>query len=317
MDMPPPPEKPKARVNPLLLDEDELRVAARPSSPPAKENPVAPRDVPAWVQRAVQAAEEKQDAAEEETPTPVRWPMLTGIWTYPFHLSVLAVWVFVSIGLIVTGWLTMFWIEYGTILGMTTARLLGLPPLATGTLTLAYAATCCLTIIEGTSYGGDEFPITPLFDWKGWVWNLFHIAALALEAGVVGFLVHLICGGGSLWPAIVSTLVAFPFVLLGALAADGAWAPIAIRTILRSIVPAGWAWGLFFLQTMPPIVGWILLTRAGLGGPSPWLTPLYAGPLLAAIILIYARLSGRLAGCIGAAIEEPSNEGDDDDDDNE
>jgi hypothetical protein len=240
--------------------------------------------------------------------------MFSGVWTFPFRLNVLSIWVFTSVGFAVTGWLAMFWYAYGTVMGMTTARLLGLPPLATGTLTLAYMATCCLTIVEGTSYGGDSFPVAPLFDWKDWVWNLFHVAAFALEAGVVGYLVHVLFGADSLWPAAMATMAAFPFVALGSLAADGAWAPIAIRTILKSIVPAAGAWGLFFLETLPPIVGWGELTIAGLGSASPWLTPVYTGPLLAAIILIYARLLGRLAGCIETALEKTSNEGDDDED---
>jgi hypothetical protein len=54
-----------------------------------------------------------------------------------------------------------------------------------------------------------------------------------------------------------------------------------------------------------------LLVKTQLAGQGPWLVPLYAAPLLATIILIYARLIGRLAGCISAATSKLS-EGDDD-----
>jgi hypothetical protein len=42
------------------------------------------------------------------------------------------------------------------------------------------------------------------------------------------------------------------------------------------------------------------------------LTPLYTAPLLAIIILIYARLIGKLAGCISASTKKTASEGDDD-----
>ena len=57
------------------------------------------------------------------------------------------------------------------------------------------------------------------------------------------------------------------------------------------------------------IVGWTWLTVTGLDGDSPWLTPLYCAPLLALIILIYARLAGRLAGFLGASTK--TNQGED------
>jgi hypothetical protein len=62
------------------------------------------------------------------------------------------------------------------------------------------------------------------------------------------------------------------------------------------------------------IAGWTLLVKDQLAGQGPWLVPLYAGPLLATIILIYARLIGRLAGCISAATAKLLDEGDGDED---
>jgi hypothetical protein len=162
-------------------------------------------------------------------------------------------------------------------------------------------------IIEGTSYG-HSFEVAPSLDWKEWGWNLAHITALGAEAGIVGVAVQQIGLSDSWIPTAVGTFVAFPFVLLGALAADGAWAPLAIVTVLRTFVPLLRAWGLFYLQTGIMAVAWTALTWAGLDGPAPWLTPVYAGPLLAALLLIYARLIGRLAARIMAATESPEDD---------
>ncbi|MGD0517465.1 MAG: hypothetical protein ABSA26_08025 [Thermoguttaceae bacterium] len=183
--------------------------------------------------------------------------------------------------------------------------------LAAGILAIGYTASCYFSIIESTSNGWDTFEISPGTEWKEWTWSFLHITALVSQAGIVGYAMQLVCSSDSWLPMAAGTLAVFPPVLLGALAADGAWAPLAIGKILQSFFQVGWAWCLFYLETTPLIVGWTLLVKTGLAGQGPWLTPLYAAPLLAVIILIYARLIGRLAGCISAATKL-SNEGDDD-----
>ena len=189
-------------------------------------------------------------------------------------------------------------------------RVFGLPACVTGVLTLGYAATCCLTIIETTSYGWDSFEVSPSWEWKEWIWNFGRIAALLVQAAMVGAAVRWLVAPASWTPMVAGTLAAFPLVLLGALASSEAWVPLAIKTILWSLAPLWWAWGLFYLETGAMAWGWIVLTRAGLHD-GPWPMPLYAAPLLAAAILIYARLLGRLAGCI---VTETAKRADDDDD---
>jgi hypothetical protein len=300
--MPNPPEKPQKRTNPLL-DED-FRIAPQPA---------ASRPVPTFVQRHIQAAEEKQDAkAKEPKPQPPRWPMLSGIFLYPFRLCTLASWMFLVLGSTFFGWLFMFWWEYAAIMGASGAYYLGLPVFATALLTFGYAASCSFSIIEATSNGKDEFAASHGMEWKEWIWSFLHLGALALQAGLVGYAIKLVCGSDSWLPMAVGTLAVFPLVLLGALAADAAWVPLAIGKTLQSSFLTGLAWILFYAITTPMIAAWAWLVITQLNGPNPWLVPLYAGPLLATIILIYARLIGRLAGCIAAANEKLLNEGDDD-----
>lgn len=295
-----PSKKPPVRINPLFLDEEEYRLAEEPTRPrPDTEPP--PRELPQWIQEAVRETPAAAAAQENEAQLAPPWSMLSGIATFPFYLTTLGTWMATAFGLMVTGWLLMFWLAHGADMGMMSARLLGLPPLLSGTLTLAYAFTCCLMIIQDTSHGVDAVDIRVGFAVKEWVWNLFHMIALGLQAGLVGFVVQKLGFSETWWPGILGTLAAFPFVVLGALAAEGAWAPLALPLVLRSLGRTWWAWGLFYAETTPLIVGWILLTAAGVHGYSPWSTPAYAGPLLATIILIYARLLGRLAGCIAAA----------------
>jgi hypothetical protein len=306
-----PPEKPKPRINPLLENDEDLYAISRP--PPAPE--AEPQVISELVKRHMQRAEEKRVSEAEGLPPPPRWPMIEGVLSFPFYLNALGSWMFISFGLMVTGWLLMFWIEYGAIGGMSTAYYIGMPTCLMGILTIGYAASCCLTIIQETSNGWDTFEVSPGMEWKEWVWSFAHIMALLLQAGMVGYIALLLSPAHPWLSLAIGAFVAFPFVLLGALAADGAWVPLAIGAVFRSLVRVWWAWALFFLEITPMVVAWVWLTTVELHGEgdTPWLVPLYSAPLLAAIILIYARLIGRLAGCI-AATTTSSTEGDDDDD---
>jgi hypothetical protein len=87
---------------------------------------------------------------------------------------------------------------------------------------------------------------------------------------------------------------------------------LAIASVLRSLVQVSWAWALFYFETTPMVVAWSVIVVRQLSGYTPWLTPLYTAPLLAIIILIYARLIGRLAGCISASTKKTLSKGDDD-----
>jgi hypothetical protein len=312
-----PPEKPTPRINPLFED-DDYRVAPKP---------VEQRAVPEYVAKHLRPAEktpksvagakrtsaspEKRVSAAEELPLPPRWPMLTGVLAFPFYLKSLEVLVYASIGLMVSGWLFMFWVAYGAFGGPQTVYYLGLPACAAITLTFGYLTTCCLTIIESTAAGWDSFDISPGIDWKEWTWNLTHVLALVAQAGLAGYAVQLLAPTRSWLPMIAVTYAVFPVVLLGALAADGAWLPLAIGAVLRSMVQKSWAWALFYFEMTPMVVAWSYITVTQLSGRAPWLTPLYSAPLLAIIVLIYARLIGRLAACVLSS-QKSLSQGDDD-----
>ncbi|MBN2578341.1 MAG: hypothetical protein JXB10_05060 [Pirellulales bacterium] len=268
------------------------------------------------MERYTRAALQKRVSAAEEPPRPPRWPMLGGVWTFPFYLNTLGPWMFISFGLMLTAWVILLWLGPGMILGTMSARLFGLPACLLGALTFGYAFSCCLVVIEQTSNGWDSIDVSVGMEWKEWIWNLGRVTALLLQAAVVGYALQLLSLSETWLPMAWGTFAAFPLVLLGALASDGAWAPLAVATVLRSLIPLSWAWALFYLQTAAVAWGWTVLTVAGLE-QSPGLTPLYAAPLLAAAILIYARLAGRLAGYIAEATTYFSTEGEEDDDDDE
>jgi hypothetical protein len=291
--------KPKKRP-PSPKDDDDFYSVSQPAEPHAE---------PDLLERYMRATVQKRLTAAKKPPPPPRLPMLSGVLLFPFYLKTLGAWMAISFGLMVSAWLLMFWLGPGMILGMDSARLFGPPTCLAALLTFGYAASCCLIIIEETCHGWDSIEVSAGIDWKEWAWNFAHVTALVLQAALVGHLVWLACGAESWLPMVVGSLAALPLVLLGALAADGAWVPMAIVTIVLSLARNYWAWLFFYLETTAMILGWILLAAAGLG-QEPWLVPLYAAPLLAAIMLIYARLAGRLAGCIAVGMLSHRTKGD-------
>lgn len=269
------------------------------------------RAVPDVVEKYARTGERKMVSAAEDPPPPPQWPMFTGILAFPWRLNVLGAWMSISLGLMATAWLVMFWFGPGMALGGMSARLFGPPACTAGILTFGYALTCCLTIIENTSNGLDTFDVSPSMDWKEWTFIFGRIVVLLLQAGMVGAALKWLCQSESFTPLAIGTFAAFPLVLLGALASGEAWTPLAIKTVLWSFKPLWWAWGLFYVETGALVWGWTLLAATGMR-EEPWPTPFYAAPLLAAVILIYARLVGRLAGCIVRETSKPQYVGDDD-----
>jgi len=252
------------------------------------------------------AAMRQVSEAPAPPPRPT-WPMFSGVFSFPFYLSTLGPWMYISVGLEVTALLLLFWLGPGLVLGGMSARLIGLPTCTAAILTFSYAITCCLAVIEGTFNGWDAVDDWPDLDWKAWLWSYGRVVVLGLQAGLVGlalqYCLSLTLGMESHLPMVFGTLAAFPFILLGALAAGEAWAPMAIGRVLASVPRLWWAWTLFYVETTPLIVGWTILTLVGLV-VSPVPMTFVSCPALAALMLIYARLLGRLARLIGEQEED-------------
>ena len=281
--------------------ENQRRPNAAGHAGAASRPPTSP-EVPDLAARYMREAHESVSRAAPVRPPPPKWPMLSGVFSFPWYVQTLGPWLGISLGLVVTGLLLLMLIGPGAQLGLLGVRIMMLPVCVAGLLTFGYAAACCLTIIEETSYGCDSINTWPDMNWKEWAWPFTYGVALVLEAALIGMGVRLIVLSSAWLPSVIGTLAAFPLVLLGALAADSAWVPLKILPVLRSLPSLWWAWVIFYLSTTAMMIGWMMLAMVGLMN-SPWWVPLYCGPLLAALMLIYARLIGRLAKCIAADIE--------------
>jgi hypothetical protein len=91
----------------------------------------------------------------------------------------------------------------------------------------------------------------------------------------------------------VAFFLLYPICLLSSMEANSPWLPLT-KPILHSVVTLWWGWLVFYALAAAVLGGWLALIVVG-SWLQPFLAGLLGGPVLAAAILIYARLLGRLA----------------------
>jgi hypothetical protein len=173
-----------------------------------------------------------------------------------------------------------------------------------GTFVLAFVARTVLVVVQETGVGQDEvsWPNEPYVDWLGHAVLFIEllgiwVAPAALAARMLrhtwlpeeGFLRVLLLAGPGLW-------LFFPIGLLSSLSAESRWVPFRWAILVR------------FVRVAPAALIFYFLTGLMLGGTAAlWYYALFGGkgvllPVAAAVsgavILIYARLLGRLAWLI-------------------
>jgi hypothetical protein len=202
---------------------------------------------------------------------------------------------------------------------------LGTPLIIVLIATVAYAAAAFVSVVEATSAGADRIETWPDDEWVEWLGQLIHLSyaiaiALLLSYGVAS----LVTSGLRHWfeTSVTMTLavvyatfliVFFPIVLLSTQHAVFGWLPIT-RSVLRSLAArkTDAAWALFASACVP-------LALLPLGqfvyAPAAYLVVAAAGmgPQIAAGLLTYARLLGRLGWEISEHLPDDAPETDDED----
>jgi len=233
-----------------------------------------------------------------EIDPPPRWTFFSGVFQLPFRGQALPRWALLSAGftlLCLIGALA-HWLAQGDPTRLVVRLvLLGLPSLWIALLSASYGAALALAIIEGTAAGNDRLHAWPEPNWREWLIPLIAaawIAALCASLGYgLGRLLEL-AGLPAVWSMAACSVVLFPAAVLCALESGQVLLPFSVP-VLRSIPRWWWAWGLFevlgaMVLCLPAVVGWLLFDVSRLAAA------LAAGPLLAACLMIYARLLGRL-----------------------
>lgn len=270
-----------------------------------KPDPVEPLPVPEPApRREISTAhwEARSAIKREEESDPPRWTFFSGVFSFPWHAEVWSRWLFLSGGLSVLG----FMIGLIVLLALGVAGYSGivlaffiLPAIWIAVWTMSYAASCWLVVVEDTASGNQVIHNWQQGNWREWIMSAMYVGyvlSLACAAGYgVGRLVEL--GGESRWLGILPTVwLLFPVLILSSLEAGAWWVPVT-RPILRSMVEHPGGWLLYYV--LSTLVGGI---GAAVGLAFINHLPIYGllalGPLWGTVLLIHARLLGRLGSLI-------------------
>ncbi|MCI0637651.1 MAG: hypothetical protein L0Y72_08370 [Gemmataceae bacterium] len=164
------------------------------------------------------------------------------------------------------------------------------------------AAHYFLTVIEHTGAGADEirFPNDPVFDY---ITKPFYLVGLCLVWIVIGWLILVnvnpefarsLAGVAALLAGVF--WLTFPISLLSSMSAQSQYV-ILYTPLLRQLLQRPGGLILFYLATLPHVAALVVIVFVSIY----WnflLVPL-AAPVLAALLLMHARVLGRFAWLIG------------------
>ncbi|HUG89496.1 MAG TPA: hypothetical protein VML55_01595 [Planctomycetaceae bacterium] len=228
------------------------------------------------------------------------WPaFFVGVFGFPWREGVFSRWLLLSFGCSIVGIASVMML-YVAAMGIYSA--VWALRMAWGwscILTFGYASACCLPIITETAAGGDRVEGWPEPYWKDWALDLARVGLTALEAAAVAFGIAKLAelGTGHFWlPFLAAVYVLFPIAMLSSMHADSVLVPLT-PGVLRSLVKCWSAWLMFYGVVALVSVAWPGLLVLGFGF-NEWLIPIATAPLMSAVILIYARLLGRLGWVI-------------------
>jgi predicted RNA-binding Zn-ribbon protein involved in translation (DUF1610 family) len=260
--------------------------------------------------------EKREAIRQEKVDPPPNWAFFSNVFEFPWMKGTISRWFYMTLLIEAMGMLVAFtWLLSQRVSGpnFLVIAFFALPAISIGIWSSTYSAACFLPVVIDTAAGNNRIHSWPEPNWREWMPKLFYVGymeSVAALGGLVGATIVDELYGGGFWLSfcIINYLI-FPAMLLSSLEAGSAFMPLTLP-ILKCMVTRWWCWLLFYLETTFIWVLWAGLMWFGIPN-SPYLTILLAGPMLAAILLITARLLGRLAWRAGLTdvIEEEEEEG--------
>ncbi|NOX56627.1 MAG: hypothetical protein GXP27_19720 [Planctomycetes bacterium] len=239
---------------------------------------------------------------KERPDSPPKWTFFSGVFEFPWRREVCSRWLFLSGGCSAVLFLAAVCVQIATRESGYTGVVLAffvLPEVWLTLWTFSYAAACAVSILEDTAGGCDRIRNWPEPNWREWMWQLLHVGYVLFYSTVAAYALGVATDRayGVFWPTLAATVfLLFPFLWLSALDAGSTLFPFS-SDVARSLISVTWGWLTFYVLAAVLIVacggvGWGVLQLGWLAAGAS------GGPVLAAAILIYARLLGRLAWLI-------------------
>lgn len=247
----------------------------------------------------------------EVLPDPPRWTFFSGVFTFPWRGVNMVRWVAMSVGMSVTfvlAWQTAKML--GLFGGLGNEAVMGIPlsmvTVALALATFALSAVCLVAAIQDTADGHRDPQEESMPELNQWLFTFISVFTLFALAAALGTPLTFIQEIG---PAacLVSGVLVFPILLLSAMEADSFFVPYS-PVVLATLRHYWHGWLAFYLIVGAMLGLWIFAFGA-LVREAPFAALVLSGPVLAAMLLIYGRLLGRLAWRASGAAAAPRESG--------
>lgn len=287
-------------ANDVVVKWRQQQIAPRPGAELGEFSSLPPTASPAPSLRLFDAL---GAVRQEEVPLPPDWTFFSGVFSFPWRSDVIVRWAWMSFGLLVLSlFAAMGLVMLGGVQG-------GAVPIASGGalaffalpmiwLTFwsgSYSVACFLCVVEETASGNDRISEWPEPHWKEWFAKLIYLMLVGIYPLVLSYGAGKLSEacGGPFGPVMAACgLLLFPINLLSALDANSVWVPFT-KSIVLSLFRLWWGWLVVLVLSALIWGAWIASVVGGLR-LNEFVTAFWTGPLLASVILIQARLLGRL-----------------------
>lgn len=271
----------------MSVSDDELKLSA----PVARAELVTDEDV--------ERLTRPRDVVAELPPDVPHAYLLQGVLFFPWRQQNLLRWASLSVGLWLAGTLSWYTIAAMMALGVPwdpnaiRAGAAFLPAFFSILLTGCYGSALILAIIKDTAFGHNDLANPPTSNWHDWVSSCRYPSYSLVVAGLIGYFISLPLPAFQAPFAIIIANLLFPLFLLSSLETRNALG-IASGPVLRSIPSMIGPW-IGFQSISQSLVASVVAIIWVWFPSMPYLCVLCTAPLVAAVIMIYARLLGRIA----------------------
>jgi hypothetical protein len=284
----------------------EHRAKQKHDAIPDKHDPVEPVSVgavetqdrvySAWYLKAHSQIRREPDARPPESV------YFSSTFTFPWERDLIARWLYLSVGTTFFAVLSLLLVSMAGGAGGYSGLAMGffaLPLVWVFIWTASYAASLCMAIVTDTANGNQRVVNWAEQNWRDWVITMAYVQYLIAVAALAGYVTKKLlelAGVDAPGAGVVVTAIAIPYVLLSALETGGGLNFISANVTL-SVFRKPLAWIGYYLITATLTVA----TAAALWGlwrVSPYIAGGLGGLIVAAWLLIQARLTGRLAWAI-------------------
>ena len=285
----------------------EHRAKAKREASPKKGDAVEPvpvgqavasdRTYSSWYLQAHSEIRREPDAK----PPKSLW--FSGTFTFPWEPGISGRWVYLSLGmtfLALIGAFALSLIGAGEqIAGLSTA-FFALPLVWVCIWTFSYAASVGMAIVTDTANGNQKIVNWAEQNWRDWVITLAYVQYLTAVAALAGYVATKLAEfaglGTPLIPGLIVAAMALPYVILSALETGGGLNFISANVTL-SLFRKPLTWLAYFILSGLCTAA-VAMTLWGLLRVSFWVAGGVGGAMLAAWLIVEARLTGRLAWAI-------------------